>query len=427
MLRTCVALLLIVGFAGTAGAASPDPKTLAVPPEELSRARELVQQLGSEQFAEREKAEQALAAMGRLARPALLEGVNSDPNPEVRSRCSALLPKANALDIKARLEVFLADAEGKYEHDLPGWNQFRSLVRHEWTLFGHPVWSDRSLDKAARGVFAELIAAADNRSIMLAASGPQADLGQLVAARRQELYNMKFPRAVVAGGVVSQPAARREPSTADLATLLFAESLVPSKFVPRTTAMSTLLSASAFNNAVREADEAGKVYRAVAVAWLESRLDPIEMYQAMSIATNINLPDQTVRLAVRLLTTPGTTAAYRGQAATQLARLGTKEHIPLLEKGLADSAVMITVRRSVVKDGRSEIESHDIQVRDVALAVSVILSGQKLEDYGFVDMFATSGGGVGGAYSYTRHYLPDDKRDEALAKWKEWREKHPDK
>ena len=88
-------------------AASPDPKTLTVPAQELSKARELVHQLGSEQFADREKAELELAKMGRLARPALLEGVNTDPNPEVRSRCSDLLPKATALDLKARIEVFL--------------------------------------------------------------------------------------------------------------------------------------------------------------------------------------------------------------------------------------------------------------------------------------------------------------------------------
>src|SRR5207248_1358454 len=160
-----------------------------------------------------------------------------------------------------------------------------------WTLLGHLVWSDHSLDKAARGVFAELISATDNRSIMLAASGSQADLGQIVAARRQELYNQKYPRAVVVGGVVSQPNVRRDPTAADLATLLFAESLVPAKFVPRTTAMSTLLSASTFNNAMRETDETGKVYRAIAVAWLESRLDPIELYQAMTVANNFNLPD----------------------------------------------------------------------------------------------------------------------------------------
>lgn len=425
MLRTAVVLLLTLVFASTAFAASPDPKSLAIPPEQLSRARELVRQLGSDQYIERERAENDLAEMGRLARPVLLEAVNSDPNPEVRSRCSVLLPKATAQDLKARLDVFLADTEGKYEHDLPGWNQFRSVVRGEWTLFGYLLWSDRSLDKAARAVFAELIASSENRAIAMAAAGPPADLGQIVAARRQELYNRRFPRAVVVGGVVTQPAERRDITTTDLATLLFAESLVSSRFVPRTSSISTLLSNSGFTNAARETNDTGKVYRAIAVAWLESRQDPIDMYQAMTIARNLSLPDQAIHLAVRLLTTPGTVATYRGLAATQLAQLGNKSHIPMLEKMFSETAIMTTVARSVVKNGRNEIERYEIQVRDVGLAVSVILSGQRIEDYGFVDVIRTNGAPAAGSYTYTRYYLPEDKRDEAFKKWMEWRAKNP--
>ena len=65
---------------------------------------------------------------------------------------------------------------------------------------------------------------------------------------------------------------------------------------------------------------------------------------------------------------------------------------------------------------------HEIQIRDVALAVSVILSGQKLDDYGFVDQFPHNGTG----YTYTRCYFPDDDaRKAALDRWKEWRAKNP--
>src|SRR5262245_4685498 len=71
-LRAVAILAVLVGFASPAVAAvpdkaNPDPKSLAVPAEELSKARELVQKLGSEAFADREAAERDLAAMGRLA------------------------------------------------------------------------------------------------------------------------------------------------------------------------------------------------------------------------------------------------------------------------------------------------------------------------------------------------------------------------
>ena len=103
MTRVLCAVPLLLSLSSLAPAAapdvSPDPKSLAVPDEALSKARELVQQLGSEQFHEREQAERDLEKMGRTARAALLEGVNNDPSPEVRSRCHALLPRATALEM----------------------------------------------------------------------------------------------------------------------------------------------------------------------------------------------------------------------------------------------------------------------------------------------------------------------------------------
>ena len=114
--------------AAPAFGASPDPKDLGVSPVDLSKARELVRRLGSEVYREREEVQADLAKMGRLARQAVAEGAATDADPEVRLRCARLLPKANSDDLKARIDTFLADADGKYEHSLPGWNQFRKTV-----------------------------------------------------------------------------------------------------------------------------------------------------------------------------------------------------------------------------------------------------------------------------------------------------------
>lgn len=426
MFRLCSALFLIAGPADPVAPASPDPKSLVIPDEELSRARELVRQLASEQFAEREKAELELARMGRLARPALVEAANTDPNQEVRARCGALLPKAHALEIKARLDVFLADADGKYEHDLPGWDDFRSTVRGDWTLFGYELPSDRSLDKPARQVFADLISSQPNRHLIMAADGPREELAAMALARRQELYYQKYPRAVVVGGVVVQPTkVRRDPTTEDIAALLFAEAIAPSRAAPRTASISTLISTSGFVNAARESDDRGKVYRALAAAWIQSRTDPVDMYQTMTIAGNLGLNEEGCRLGIKLLTMPGAVGTYRGMAATNLARLGNKDHIPLLEKALADTTVAYTVRENTAGKPIAERKTHDVQVRDMALAVAVILSGQKLEDYGFVDNYRTTSGINTTTYSYNRYYIPDDQRKAMHEKWKAWRAKNP--
>ncbi len=427
MIRLSFVALVAAGLAGTALAGSPDPKSLEVPADELARARELVQQLGSDQFTTREKAEQELAKMGRLARPVLLEAANTDPNQEVRARCSGLLPKATALDLKARIDVVLADTEGKYEHDLPGWHEFRNVLREEWSPFGYDVWSARSLDKPARTVFAEMIAAPENRQILMAASGSKTELASIATARRQELYSQKFPRAVVIGGRVVQPNSnlRRDPTLDDIATLLFVESLVPSRLVPRTSSIASLINASGFTNAARDTDDRGRVLRALASAWIDSRRDPIDMYQTMTIASNLGLTEQGCRVALRLLTTNGVVGSYRGMAASNLANMGTRDHIPLLDKALDDSTVEYTIRENAVGKAINERPIHDVQVRDMALAAAIGLSKQKLEDYGFVDNFASRGGISNSGYTYSRHYIPAEKREAMHKKWKEWRARNP--
>jgi hypothetical protein len=429
MFRIYFALLILIGVSGPVVAASPDPKTLAVPSSELSKSRELVQQLGSEQFNEREEAEQALGKMGRLARRALLEGVSADPNPEIRNRCAALLPKATALEMKARFEVFLADVEGKYDHDLPGWNQFRAMVRNDWTLFGYLISSDRSLEKAARSVFVELISNPANKCVVMATGGSQTELNSIVIARRQELYNQKYGgRMAGPGGFVAAPAERRDPTAEDIAALLFAESLAPQVVarVPRQASISVLIASSGFSSQVRDTDEKGRVYKAIAVAWLESRANPNDLYQGMSIASSLGLSNVSLRMAGRLFATPGATVSYRGNAAMTLARLGSKEHIPLLEKAFEDTGVLTLARANIRGNIGDETPNHEIQIRDVALAVSIQLAGQTLEDYGFIDQFKTNGPGTIN-YTYTRYYLPDEKRTAAFEKWKAWWAKNKDK
>ena len=93
--------------------ASPDPKSLAIPVRELSRAQDLAGRLGDNVFQVREQATRELCKMGRLALPAVEQALAKATDPEVRARCEWLLPKALADDSKARLDTFLADADGK--------------------------------------------------------------------------------------------------------------------------------------------------------------------------------------------------------------------------------------------------------------------------------------------------------------------------
>jgi hypothetical protein len=393
MSRFGCAVAVLVVFAAETPAASPNPKDLAVPQGELARARELVGRLGSPAFDEREDAQDDLEKMGRLALPALAEGLNASPSPEVRFRCQALIPRASALDLQARLDTFLADDAGKFDHDLPGWNEFKTVA---------------GAAAVSRGVFVDLLADPANRALLLAVAGPPADLGTLVAARKQELYQWRFPR--------TSGAARRAATVADVTALLFAESRVSSKHVPRSVTVSTLLTFPGVTAALTDGGEKGGVYRAVVAEWVNTRDDAVSMYQALTVASNLNLKEAT-GAAVKLLTMKGALGAYRGQAAMTLVRLGGKEHLPTLEKLLGDETVLM----SVVQGGKAD--RIEIQLRDVALVSVLLLTDQDPEEYGFTQRYKSSSAAT--RLSYSNWYLTADKRPAAREKWTAWRAKNP--
>ena len=399
-MRTLALSLLLALPASSARAdSSPDPKRLAVPPEVTLRAQELVGQLGNDEFAAREAAHARLAKMGRLAKPALTSAAATHPDPEVRSRCRELLPKAAAEDMKARLDTFLADADGKYEHDLPGWNEFKKIT---------------GSTPGSRELFTEMMNDPTNRALLMAFGGSGADLGLLVANRKTEFYNWRFPR-VLANGTVSNPS-RREPTAADVTALLFAESFVESHKIPRTIAISTLFLTGAFSQAARDTStERGRAIRAVVVKWVETRDDPAQMSQVMSVAGTLEIKE-VAGVAAKVLAGGGT-APTRLTAAYAIARHDGKQYAAALEKALDDTAAY-TLRTSV----NGQLTSREIQVRDAALAALLLLSGQKPADYGFVEQYT---GGTAN-FSYSARTLPDAARDAAIEKWKAWRAKNPD-
>lgn len=398
MSRLGFSLIVAAAAAGPAAAASPDPNTLVVPPAQQARAQALVRKLASEAFWEREEAQEELSKMGRLAKAAILAGLATD-DPEVRFRCRQLLPKAAAEDLGLRVETFLADTAGKYAHDVPGWNEFRKTVPNT---------------PAARELFAEMLADEGTRAILLAVGGPPGELGQLVAARKAEFYNGRYGRGP-GGGNINYPASRREATSTDLAALLFAEAQVPSRFVPlltRGTAGATPAQPGTIAALANAAGDRGAVNKALVVAWVKTRDDAIQLSAALTVAESLDLKEG-AEVAIRLLGTPGP-ATYRTRAASTLIRLGSKEHLPGLEKLMTDSGILVTLR------ARTESEpALEIQVRDVALATAVQITAQKPEHYGFVEQYP----GTGYRNTYTNLYLLSDKRDAAFEKWKAWREK----
>lgn len=399
--------LLVCGLcAAAAAAASPDPKDLAVPPEDLSKAREFVRKLGSEVYREREDAHAELDRMGRRARTALLEAVTSDPDPEVRFRASRLLPKAGADDLKARLDTFLADSEGKYEHDLPGLKAYRKGVGG---------------DEKARALFVEIVKSPYNMELLQAVERGPAEGGRAISDRRASLFAQMQHRQV--GGRIVQPV----PITlADVACLLFAESLVPGKDIPRGGMFGyvtgiTFLHQQAPQEAINpnSTKPHAQAFRVVLGAWLENRDDVQDLNQLPYMLGNQlkSLP-QSLPLLRRIVTHEGVQGYAKGQAIQMLVQDKKQEEIPFLKKLLTDETLVTQVwlNNGGIRGG-VQGQPQSCLVRDVALAHLLVLTGQNMKDYGF----ATQQGGLLQPQNYGSYAFPtDEARAAGMVKFGFW-------
>jgi hypothetical protein len=376
--------------------ASPDPKTLVVPPQELSRARELVRRLGSDSYRDREEAQAELAKMGRLARLPLAEAVLGDPDPEVRLRASRLLPKAAADDLKARIDTFLADGAGKYEHDLPGLRTFRK------TLGAH---------EKARALYVEILKSPHNLDMLAAIDKGDTEGGRAVADRRGAMWNDMQYRPVAPG---SKPFAPKQPTLPDIAALLYAETLVTSDHIPKTSAWTWIngtqfvqqsASVQALNSgsSVAHAD----VYRAIVRKWLASRTDAQELTNLSYQLGNTTLKQfpESQMLLRRIVMTDGVQGYAKGQALNWLIQQRGKEETKFFHAILKnelrvgdypdlypnpknpDATVAMNNDQMIQQvwfgKPNGQAEMHACYMKDVALAYLITQSGGNIKDYGF--------------------------------------------
>jgi hypothetical protein len=408
---TLVMALIACGLCALpVAAASPDPKDLAIPPQDLSKARELIRRLGSEIYREREEAQADLAKMGRLARPALLEAVSADPDPEVRFRCSRLLPKAGADDLKARLDTFLADAEGKFDHNLPGLKQFRTVA---------------GTDKLARELFVEMIKSPYNVELLQMLDKSPVDGGRAISDRRMHMWNLIQQRNL--NGRIQAP---QQLPLGDIACLIFAETVVPSKDVPKNNMWNWITgvqfvqqgsSITAINTATTPHSE---VYKRILGKWLDSRDDVADLSQIAYPLNNFKGFKETLPLILRIINTEGVQGYAKSQAIMHLVNIRGKETYPLLRSMLSNDLLVNTVWFGQNANGQPQM--YQCLLRDVALAYLIHQTGQQMTDYGF--KFAQGQGQNALMQGYANYaFSSDESRNAAMMKFAFWRMKHADK
>ena len=398
MTRSGLSLFLLVMLALPAGGidADPDPKSLEVPAEVDRKSREAIRAFAGVSFAERERANRELKEFGRMALPALRDALATSSSAEVQLRCEMLLPRAAAEDFRARVDCFLADAKGKFDHKLPGAKEFFAVA---------------GKSEASRALFREIVVS-PNQALLVALAGKPEDLANAVAVRRNH-FQAHF--------LGTDGTGRPHPKASDLAALLFAESFVLEIATPRIGAPSTQFLNQPELRTALEAPATKEVYTAILTKWIDTREVAATLYQAMTLSTNLKLTTA-MKCAKKLLDLKSAPGSYRGMAMTAIAKNGTAADVAVLEGYLKDSTVLITTFLPGGPGGNKRVP---VQTRDAALALCLLVQKKEPADFGMVSRQKSASEIARMQYGY--HCFDDadgdadKKRDAAVKKYGEWK------
>ncbi len=412
---TLIVLLLLVGqtFADDVKAtlkitADPNPKSLLIAPSVQADAQRLVAQLGNKSFSLRQDALSELRTLGRLALPAIEEGLSTSTVLEVTLWCEQLLPQARSQDLKARVECFLADTESKYKHALPGANEFFKIT---------------GTTEAARTLFKE-IWLSRNRDLFLALSVSPDEAAKAVTLRRSELQSRSL-------GGIRDLEDKSQPTSAEVLAVLFIESMIPERLTVTAAQNNmgrgvlnptTILTQSALRLDL-EKDTTKDIYTALLMHWYETREETRTMYYCLSSA-NVMRVSPPIKLAKKLLERKDATPMYKAQAICQLGRGGNKEDVEALLPLLKDDTV-VSAGIVVVGANGNQVRSN-VLLQDTALAMIIVLHDQNPTDYGYTERYPSKASSTTLKFNYMNYYFNDEDskaKDLRTAVRKKWEEK----
>jgi hypothetical protein len=401
--------IAILCLSGPLFAVEADPAKLKPTAEQIARAEAIAVKLGSPIYAERDSASRELAALGRLALGVIERVLAETDDAEVRSRCEALRPAMAAADLKAKLAAFVADADGKFDHKLPGWDKFHAITSN--TAESRSLYAQMMESAAAYSLIAKINATADERNAA-------------IVIRRTEIYNKLYGRVQRINGAIATTADRGPPPLPDLAAQFFVEAVHGTITEKRYAyALTSVLAQPSIRDTVADATK-GALVRKLINHWCDTRTESSEMYMAMTLASSLNHADVPMaKYALKILDSATALGTQKAYALTTLAKSGDLTQIATFQKYMKDETVVSTA----FVNANGQVERTELQLRDVALVMSLLMLDQKVEDYGFQNRYAGNANIAASSkfmYQYYRLNSPET-RTTAFQKWTEYLDRNP--
>ncbi len=354
-----------------------------------------INELGDDNYTVRKAAADRLAAGGFAAREALAKLVDG-PDPETRWAARRLVTLIDDTEFNRRLAEFADDVDGSRGVTLPGWREFGELVGR---------------DTAARTLFVDM----QREEAPLLERKFDAPAGENDVAWEDQVARLIRARMFSRPGEFTAP-------LGSCATMLFLGALPDAELTD--SGASTLVQLTQLPPIVEAlaANRPENAVRRLVSAWvvrcpnrseqvLEQRLAMMFQYQ---LADALPLALEMVERGPRFLTLR---PPLQVNAILAIGKFGSAADVVTLEPLLDDHTQVVPQPSANGLQGNTYV----VQVRDVALATMLHLTGQEPLTYGFLQVRPHPQT----TFELTSLGMENDERRAAAAEqWRAWRAQH---
>lgn len=367
-----------------------DTRSNEVSPADIAKARDLIKLLADKKFRVRDAAEKQLVSLGLASLDALKEG-EKHPDLHVQERCRLLQPQIRSLTLQKRIDRFVANRDGPIPSDLPFAQSFLKLT--DDSPEARKLYTDVLL------VNPQLLDAVDQDKTK-GISAFQA-FCQEIQQQTQYVQGIDYreQQKLITRGHVA------------LYFLLSSE-LSADKTGRISNYGYTFMNAPTLNETLVKDEPANAPFRKLFLNWIEKEPQPYMVQRGVQIAADAKMKEA-LPLVLKLINRKDLQGYSRAQTALLLTRVGTKEHIKEMEPLLED--------KTVIGNVGINNKMGSVQMRDVALAVCIKLSGQKISSYPF-DVMQGADDNLHQSYIYCA-FTSDERREEAHKQYKDWKAK----
>jgi hypothetical protein len=368
-------------------------KSHASPEEDEARAKALVKQLGADDFRARERAAKELADLGAASKKALEEGSRSI-DAEVATRSRKLYPHALECYRKERFEQYTAAPESPPPEDLPGIKR--------WLEVAGTSGDSKLIYVEMLGKYHEsLVGLADkpenvtdrfNQLVRTVADRLAPKVGLRIANRKEA---MPRPERALFLYLATHPDLKRDgpPMGQNVGQDVY-----------------HLVQYGDWT-AVLEPRYGREAFKKMFVEYLARERNELPLRAAMEIVVAEELKPAVPTL-LRIAGDQKRNAQSRSFALTGAAKLSGKDILPDLVPFLDDPTPVVMTEHYRPK--------REVEMRDAALGIAVVMTGQKLTDYGF-NRDLPPNIGAGSLLSDVYFSFPSEEaRTRGMKKWGEF-------